>query len=355
MAERNVKDDTPTTTPAEKPSSKTLPDQIGSEGSAQSQRNLGKSRTNGQTSDPKNMDASRAETATMLKKHFQRAKRRKRWLKTAGIMGLLLILAGGIGIWLWSVNSTFKMAMLRTASTVVSIHLDPEMVTVPAGTFRQGDTHGGDNLSEQPLRDVNITKFAMGQFEVTFEEYDRFAIATGRLLPRDEGWGRGMRPVINVSWEDAVNYAKWLSQVTGSRYRLPTESEWEYAARNKGKDEIWSGTSDPEQLANYAWFDSNSAGRTQPVGTKNSNGLGIKDMSGNVWEWVEDCWHDDYQNAPTDGSAWLERNGGNCGVRLRRGGGWTNPPLSLRSSLRNWYSADTRSILIGFRLVQDIN
>jgi formylglycine-generating enzyme required for sulfatase activity len=152
-----------------------------------------------------------------------------------------------------------------------------------------------------------------------------------------------------------VNYATWLSQATGSLYRLPTEAEWEYAARNGGKDEIWAGTSDQEQLANYAWFSSNSAGRTQQVGTKKSNGLGLKDMSGNVWEWVEDCWHDDYNDAPIDGTAWLEMNGGNCGVRLRRGGGWTNPPMSLRSSLRNWYSADTRSILIGFRLAQDID
>lgn len=350
-----MKDDTQATTPAERPSPKVLPDQTGSENRGQSQGITGKSGANGQPSDLENMDVSRAETATMLKKHFQRAKRRKRWLKTAGILGFLLMLLGGISTWLWSENPTFKNAMLRAASTVVSIHVEPEMVTVPAGTFRQGDTHGGEYVSEQPLRDVKIKKFAMGRSEVTFEEYDRFAIATGRLLPRDEGWGRGSRPVINVSWEDAVNYAKWLSQATGRRYRLPTESEWEYAARSRGKDEIWAGTSDQEQLANYAWFDSNSAGRTQPVGTKNPNGLGLKDLSGNVWEWVEDCWHDDYNDAPTDGSAWLEGNGGNCSVRLRRGGGWTNPLISLRTSLRNWYSADTRSILIGFRLVQDIH
>jgi len=316
---------------------------------------MGKSRANGQLSDLKNMEVSRAETATMLRRYFQRAKRRKRILKAAGIFGVVLIALGGIGTWLWDESDAFKVALLRVVSSVASIHLEPEMVAVPGGTFRQGDIYDEDIINEQPLRDVNIKKFAMGRFEVTFEEYDRFAIARGRALTRDEGWGRGSRPVINVSWEDAVSYAKWLSEETGRRYRLPTEAEWEYAARSGGKEEIWSGTSDKEQLADYAWFNMNSTGRTQPVGTKKSNGLGLKDMNGNVWEWVEDCWHDDYNNAPTDGSAWLEENGGNCGIRLRRGGAWTNSPASLRSSSRNWYSADTRSILIGFRLAQDVD
>jgi len=350
-----VKDDTQATTPAEKPSPKDLPDQIASESRGQSQGTRGKPRANGQPSDLENMDGSHAETATMLKKHFQRVKRWKQWLKAAGLVGVALILLGGIGTWLWAENEAFKVGTLGVLSSIMTIHVEPEMIMIPAGSFRQGNIHGEDEPTERPLRDVNIKKFAIGRFEVTFEEYDRYAIATGQPLPRDEGWGRGSRPVINVSWEDAVNYAKWLSQATGSRYRLPTESEWEYAARSRGKDEIWAGTSDQEQLGNYAWFNSNSAGRTQLVGTKTPNALGLKDMSGNVWEWVEDCWHDDYNNAPTNGSAWLEGNGGNCGVRLRRGGGWTDSPISLRSSSRNWYSADTRSTLIGFRLAQDIN
>ena len=350
-----MKNDIQSTTPTEKPSPKALTDQTGQEGRVQKWVTLGKSWFNGKTSHLNYPDFSRAETATMVKKYYQRAKRRKRWLQTAGIIGLILIPLGGVGTWLWGENLTFKAAILGAISTVVSIHVAPEMISVPAGTFRQGDIHSEDNMNERPLRDVNIKKFAMGPFEVTFEEYDRFVIATGRSLPRDEGWGRGNRPVINVSWEDATDYAKWLSQETGRRYRLPTEAEWEYAARNRGKDSIWAGTSDKEKLPDYAWFNMNSTGRTQPVGTKNSNGLGLKDMSGNVWEWVEDCWHEDYHDAPTDGSAWLEVNGGNCGMRVRRGGAWTNSPLSLRSSSRNWYSADTRSTLIGFRLAEDVD
>ncbi|HBP90253.1 MAG TPA: formylglycine-generating enzyme family protein [Nitrospirales bacterium] len=300
-------------------------------------------------------ESSRAETVSMLKKHYQLAKRRKRWLKIAGIMGLIVILLGVFGIWLSGENQAFKMAMLRVVSPVMSIHLEPEMVSIPAGTFRQGNLQGDDESSERPVRDVHIKKFALGRYEVTFEEFDRFAMATGRPFVRDEGWGRDRRPVINVSWEDAVNYAEWLSQETGRRYRLPTESEWEFAARNRGRDEIWAGTSDQEQLATYAWFNTNSTGRTQPVGTQQANGLGLQDMSGNVWEWVQDCWHDDYQHAPTNGSAWLEANDGTCGTRVRRGGSWTNSPGSLRSSFRTGYSADSRSIQIGFRLAQDID
>ena len=301
------------------------------------------------------MDVSRAETSTKLMKHYQRAKRLKRWITLAGIAGILFIIMGGVGTWLWGENRTFQVALLRAVSMVVGIHVKPDMISLPQGILRQRDIPDEDHSSEQPVRAIHIKKFAMGRHEVTFEEYDRFAIATDRSLPRDEGWGRGSRPVINVSWEDARDYTQWLSQETGLRYRLPSDAEWEYAARNGGKEEGWAGTSDETQLADYAWFNSNSSGRTQPVGTKKANGLGLQDMSGNVWEWVEDCWHDAYQDAPANGAAWLDANEGDCGIRLRRGGAWTDTSMSLHSSLRNWYSADTRSILIGFRLAQDLD
>lgn len=344
--------------PAEKSSSKALADQVDPEASPdrlqQHVSSAGHLTSNGQTFDREERHVSHAETARKLKKSYQRVKRRKRWLKIAGIMGFFIILLSGIGIELWERNREFRVAVLQAVSPYISIHITPEMVTVSAGTFRQGNVHGEEFSSERPLRKVSIQPFAIGRFEVTFDEYDRFAIATGRSFPRDEGWGRGNRPVINISWEDAMAYANWLSQGTGSRYRLPTESEWEYAARNRGKDSMWAGTSDSTRLENYAWFDSNSGGRTQPVGVKTPNGLGVHDMSGNVWEWVKDCWHENYTDAPTNGSAWLETHGGNCGMRLRRGGGWTDSPGSLRTSTRNWYSADTRSIRIGFRLAREV-
>ena len=162
------------------------------------------------------------------------------------------------------------------------------------------------------------------------------------------------RPVINVSWEDAKAYAKWLSQATGKHYRLPTESEWEYAARSEGKNIKWAGTLPEtldEKLSDYAVFESS---RTEPVGTKKPNGLGLYDMSGNVWEWVEDCWHDTYKGAPKDGSVWLEADGGECGQRVIRGGSWNNIPENLRVSNRNWNGADDRNDNIGFRLAQDL-
>jgi len=228
------------------------------------------------------------------------------------------------------------------------------MVLIPAGEFQMGSPDEGDK-DERPVHDVRFTKpFAMAQYETTFEEYDRFAEATGRELPDDAGFGRGRRPVINVSWEDAKDYAQWLSQRTGKQYRLPTEAEWEYAARSGGKNDLWAGTSEKRQLADYAVFSANSQGRTAPIGGKKPNGLGLYDMSGNVWEWVEDCWHVSYQDAPKDGRAWGEAGGGDCGRRVIRGGAWNDDPMNLRALDRFWYFADNQPNGIGFRLAQDI-
>ena len=229
----------------------------------------------------------------------------------------------------------------------------PDTEPVSGGTYRQGDIHGLGESWQNPVREVTLKEFALGKYEVTFEEYDRFAIATGGELPADQGWGRGRRPVINVSWENARDYAAWLSDKTGKRFRLPTESEWEYAARSGGTDEVWAGTSDEEQLGEYAVYTGNSGNRTAMVGEKKPNGFGLHDMSGNVWEWVEDCWHKNYKGAPEDGSAWLEADGGSCGRRVIRGGSWFNFPEFLRSSGRFWLTADDRSNGVGFRLAQD--
>ena len=180
----------------------------------------------------------------------------------------------------------------------------PEMIVIPAGTFHMGDTHGIGTDFEKPVHAVHFpTAFALERYQVTFDEYDKFAKVTRRALPEDHGWGRGRRPVINVSWEDARDYAEWLLGQTGGRYRLPTEAEWEYAAKIGGENEIWAGTSHSKDLAGYSVF---SKGQTEPVGSRKPNGIGLHDMSGNVWEWVEDCWHENYDGAPKDGSAWLE-------------------------------------------------
>lgn len=257
---------------------------------------------------------------------------RRRWV-AAAISGLVLVLVGGPIAWLEKEGVTVKYAssILLARLNLVPL-VEPNMVTISGGTYQQGDFRGLGSKFEQPMREVTIKPFAIGRFEVSFAEYDRYVELTGGRSPNDERWGRERRPVINVSWEDAAAYAKWLSKATGKRYRLPTESEWEYAARSGEKDDIWAGTSDEGQLKDYAVYGTN---RTEPVGSKNPNALGLYDMSGNVWEWVEDCWHKDYQGAPTDGSAWLEAGGGNCGGRVIRGGSWFYSPGLLRASYRS--------------------
>lgn len=283
-----------------------------------------------------------------------RHRNHRRWGATIAA-GLVLMVIGGT-IWLWQKGYSLGQARLKVQSLIVSIHMAPEMQIVSSGTFSQGDVHGLGDAIEQPVREVTIKKFAMGRFEVTFEEYDRFAIATGWPLPGDQGWGRGRRPVINVSWEDAKAYTKWLSQAAGKRYRLPTEAEWEYAARGgRGKDEVWAGTSDEKQLPDYAVYEVDPQHRTSPVGNKRPNGLGLYDMSGNVSEWVEDCSHHNYNEAPTNGTAWLEAGRGDCNARMLRGGSWLSVPVRLRSSFRYGYAANFKNDSLGFRLAQDID
>jgi formylglycine-generating enzyme required for sulfatase activity len=293
--------------------------------------------------------------ATPLIDEYLSTSRWARWLLN-GVIGVVVVMILGT-TWLWQKGYSVEQAMLKVESFFVSIHLSPEMQTVAGGTFQQGDIHGRGGPEEQPVHEVKVKPFAIGKFEVTFEEYDRFAIAAGRPLPPDQGWGRGRRPVINVSWHDAKKYADWLSRQMGRRFRLPTESEWEYAARSEGKEDIWAGTSDEQQLKNYAVYGANPQRRTAPVGQEEGrkpNALGLYDMSGNVWEWVEDCQHGNYDEAPTDGTAWLEGGGRDCGEPVLRGGSWFYYPGYLRASSRTWTYAGSGNNGIGFRLAQDL-
>ncbi|MBM3556169.1 MAG: hypothetical protein FJX47_11535 [Alphaproteobacteria bacterium] len=229
----------------------------------------------------------------------------------------------------------------------------PEMVIIPAGRFTMGSptNEEGRFSSEPPQREVSLRSFALGKMEVTFAEYD--ACAAENVCPRanDQGWGRGTRPVINVSWNDANSYAVWLSQKSGKTYRLPSESEWEYAAR-AGTTTRFSCGNDDGCLNSIAWYNANSGNRTQPVGGKAPNAFGLHDMHGNVWEWVEDCFFEIDTRAPTDGRA---MRFGNCDQRGRRGGSWGGVPVVARSALRNWNSTDGRRSDIGFRVARTLN
>ncbi|MDX1943647.1 MAG: SUMF1/EgtB/PvdO family nonheme iron enzyme [Saprospiraceae bacterium] len=224
--------------------------------------------------------------------------------------------------------------------------LKPKMVLVKGGTFQMGSN---EYAYEKPIHTVTVSDFYISKYEVTFDEYDAFCDATKRQKPADEGWGHGKRPVINVSWDDATAYCKWLSEKTGQNYRLPTEAEWEYAARGGAKSGgfEYSGS---KNLDEVAWYGSNSGSKTHPVGQKKANELGLYDMSGNVYEWVQDCWNENYKGAPTNGSAWLK---GDCSVRVIRGGSWNiNFGSYCRVASRNWYNLSSNNY-VGFRLVRD--
>lgn len=230
-----------------------------------------------------------------------------------------------------------------------SVHRDgpnlPAMVFVEGGTFRMGDN---DWESTKPVHEVAVPDFFIGQYPLTFEEYDAFCEATQREKPDDNGWGRGRRPVINVSGNDANAYCEWLSTLTKKRYRLPTEAEWEYAARggSLSKGFQYAGSND---LNEVGWYGGNSKGRTQPVGEKKPNELGLYDVSGNVWEWCEDTWHDNYQGAPNNGKAWMRGGEGDLVVR---GGSWDTDDANCRAAGRAWNPSHLMNDGDGFRLVR---
>ena len=230
---------------------------------------------------------------------------------------------------------------------------EPEMLVIPGGRFRMGCVSGrGCYDDERPVHVVRVESFELGKYEVTFGEYDRFTATTGREPVADEGWGRGRRPVINVSWEDAEAYTKWLSEQTGERYRLPSEAEWEYAVR-AGKETAYSwGNEIGRNRANCDGCGSEWDDRqTAPVGSFGPNGWGLHDLHGNVWGWVQDCRNGNYEGAPTDGSAW-ER--GDCSQRVSRGGSWFIYPRDLRSAIRYRDSASNRYDNLGFRVARTI-
>jgi formylglycine-generating enzyme required for sulfatase activity len=227
----------------------------------------------------------------------------------------------------------------------------PWMVVIGGGTFQMGSPASeAGRFDNETQHQVKVGSFAMGAYEVTFAEYDLFARATGRKLPSDHDWGRGARPVIDVSWDDAMAYAKWLSEQTGKRYRLPTEAEWEYAARAGTQTAYWWGNEVGRNHANCDGCGSRRNNKqTAPVGSFERNGFGLYDILGNAWEWT--C-----SVTSTYGSGEESRcnNTDMQARRVIRGGSWLNAPRGMRSASRGNTSPDDRSVNLGFRLAQDL-
>jgi formylglycine-generating enzyme required for sulfatase activity len=292
------------------------------------------------------------------------------------VAGILVAISAGIGVLQW-----LELEAVRASTRPI----EPEnMLPIATGQFSMGSPANDITASrdERPGHRVHVKAFLLAQHEVTIGEFMQYVRATGADPPGDAGFSKGLSreearrlPVVNVSWNDAVAYAAWLSVETGKRYRLPTEAEWEYAAR-AGTTTRRHWGDDAVSACRYAnvfdrrnerWLRERLGGAidwqphacedafafTAPVGSFAANPWDLHDMLGNVWEWVQDCSHDSYEGAPADGSAWLEAAGGDCDRRVLRGGAWDSNPDWVRSAVRNPLDRARPDRLVGFRLAQD--
>ena len=253
----------------------------------------------------------------------------------------------------------------------------PQMVYIPAGAFRMGDIQGGGDSDEKPVHRVSIKAFLMSATEVTVGQFRTFVKASGYKTEAEQGdgcyvyengswdgrsnanWGNpgfkqsANEPVVCVSWNDAQRYVEWLSEKTGEQYRLPSEAEWEYAARAGSETKYSWGNSIGRNKANCNGCGSRwDKSQTAPVASFAANAFDLYDMHGNVWEWTQDCWNGSYEGAPSDGTAWLS---GECGRRVLRGGSWYIIPGFLCSANRVDYTTGGRLNDYGFRLARTLD
>lgn len=230
----------------------------------------------------------------------------------------------------------------------------PEMVVISPGSFTMGSNQRPFTSPEHKI--VINRPYAIGAHEITFNDYDRFAKATGRALPSDENWGRGTRPVVNISWQDAQRYANWLSEESGHKYRLASEAEWEYAARAGTSAPFWWGTGSAKGKANCrrgcaSEFNTFFSASTAPVGNYKANEFGLYDTAGNVGEWVQDCFLGDFTNHRGDARPVQLKN---CDLRVVRGGSMHEPLRNISSDYRTGLSEQASSKEVGFRLVMEL-
>lgn len=264
-------------------------------------------------------------------------KRRRSW-KAVTLTAVVIVFAASVGLWAFNLSAKGTL-MTLAVRTGLAAPTTPVMVELPGGRFTMG-SEGGEK-DERPAHEVDVPPFAIGKYEVSFAEWD-MCVADGgcnAYKPADEGWGRSAKPVINVSWNDAKAYLRWLSDVTGEAFRLPTEAEWEYAARAETSTGFfWGEGADPSQ-ANYDF----SIGMTTAVDAYQPNQFGLLGVHGNVWEWIEDCWTESYEDQPPE----------DCDVRGLRGGSWDDGAQGMRSANRQGAGRDLRSKAGGFRVARN--
>lgn len=229
----------------------------------------------------------------------------------------------------------------------------PLMIALPAGEFTMGSQSSSAAFDERPPRTIKMLSFAMSVHEITIAEYTRFAKASGRIVHKKNTLEPTKHPVVFVSWNDAVAYAQWLGVQTGKKYRVPTEAEWEYAARAGSTTAYWwgryLGSDNAHCFACETGLDPRQPTR---IGRFKANAFGLFDTSGNVQEWVYDCYHKDYEGAALDASVFA---GGDCSVRVVRGGGYSSGPKALRSAARDKFRFDAGNDGIGIRVVRELD
>ncbi len=313
----------------------------------------------------RNLEAEAAAAAAAQARAVEPAKERKVGKKKGGAGGILflgigLIAAAAAGLFFWQqYQAQTGAAPAQAAATQAAPAVEapnvfsdcegcPEMVRLPGGAFLMGspESEQGRRGWEGEQHEVRAPAFAISKHEVTLAQWDACYAAgsCGGYTPPDRGWGRGARPALMVSWNDAQAYVQWLSERSGRSYRLPSEAEWEYAARAGATSAYWWGPQyDARQVA---------LGQTSEVGAHAANAFGLFDVTGNVAEWVEDCYLNGYTGAPSDGRPMLE---GNCAMRVIRGGSWRDDANGLRIAARSRMSRTTRDGGVGFRVAAAAN
>ena len=256
-----------------------------------------------------------------------------------------------------------RRALIAPPPAALALPFALDMVSISPGSFKMGskETEDRREIYEGPRQDVDINySFEVSKYEITFDQWDACVEGggCGAYSPEDGDWGRGNRPVINVSWDDAQLFISWLNEKTGKFYRLLSESEWEYVARAGTTTAFYTGkmiTSDDANFNGTETYKGSPVGiylrKTAPVGSYAANPFGIHDIIGNAFEWTQDCWSDSHKGNPNDG---LPRIDGDCKFRVMKGGSWVNHPFQLRAAKRTKYVTDYRYDDYGFRIARTV-